>query len=81
MLINYELLLIRILLNLRSGQAVDIGGSYLLLRVLRLALAWVLTTRITLRLVCVLVRLVSVELVLELVNEVLLVSSLHSSRT
>ena len=76
MLINYELLLIRVLLNLRSGQAVNIGRSCLLLGVLGLALARVLV-RITLRLVGMLVCLVSVELVLKLVNEILLVCGLH----
>lgn len=75
LLVDYKLLLVGVLLNLLSGQAVYVWRSGLLLRVLWLALAWVRTLGSL-----AVLSLVAVELVLELVDKVLLVCGLHSAR-
>jgi hypothetical protein len=74
LLVNDELLLVSILLDLLRSQTIDVRGAGLFLRVLRLTLAWMgALERLTV------LGLVAVELMLELVDEVLLVSSLHRS--
>ena len=74
LLVNGELLLASILLDLLRSQTIDVRGAGLFLRVLRLTLTWMgALERLTV------LGLVAVELMLELVDEVLLVSSLHRS--
>lgn len=73
LLVDDELLLVGVLLDLLRSQAIYVGGSGLLLRVLRLALAGVHTLGSL-----AVLSLVPVELMLELVDKVLLVCGLHS---